>query len=90
MYQRLAELVQSGRDEEAHEYLTNHLPLLPKELQDEIVMKLFVQGAIDEAEELTTIDELQEEAVETGEALLKAQKDLDDTSAQAPTEAKNV
>ena len=76
IYLRLNELIAAGKSDEAKEYLTNHMPILPQELQDEILTKLFMQSVIEEAEEIEMMDELQEEAVETGETLLKALKDI--------------
>lgn len=74
IYSEFSDFVTAGQTDEAKEYLIKNMEHLPQELQDEITAKLFMQAAIDAAQELETLDKLRGEAVEAGEALLAIQE----------------
>lgn len=73
-HDKLADLVAAGKEDEAQEYLSEHLQRLPEDLKNEILGLLFMDAIVQEAQEIESIASLQEQAISTIEVLEAVKK----------------
>lgn len=76
-YGNLSALVAEGKEKEANEYLSHHLSRFPEDLKNEILGKMFFEAIVDEAREIETIADIQEEGVSTIKALEILKKEIE-------------
>lgn len=77
---KIAELVKSKSESDVRAYIDKVFPRLPKAMQDEIMLGMFITSLDDEARELDVISKIQEEG-------LAASAELEAMNAEAQKEA---
>ena len=76
IYKNVGELLESGQVEKAREYLISELPNMPQDLQNELLMELFIDSLQSEVRTREIIARIQERGVTAVEALLDARDEL--------------
>ena len=60
-HDNLSELLVEGREDDAREYVGQHVHRFPEEIRGEIMAEMFLQAIVDEANEIETIADFQKE-----------------------------
>jgi len=77
LYEDFLKIVESGTEQEAKDFLVEHLKEFSQEEQNEIIVAFLGDAIKQQASDETAVADFQKKAVETFEALVEQKKDLE-------------
>lgn len=78
LYAEFKEIIDTGTEEQARQFLTDHMHEFPEDMKRDITMALFEEGLQEAATTEVTARELKQEGIEMMGELQKANRILDD------------
>ncbi|OGG66976.1 hypothetical protein A3C21_02745 [Candidatus Kaiserbacteria bacterium RIFCSPHIGHO2_02_FULL_59_21] len=76
-YEKLAELVSTGKEAEAHDFLASRMKQLPEALQADILGIMLAEAVHEEAREMEAVQQVQKEGVAAMKALVALKESLE-------------
>jgi hypothetical protein len=78
LYAQFREILDTGTEEQAQKFLTDHMGEFPEDMQQTITLALFENGLNEAAESQVAVDNFKQEGIEIIDELEKGKRILDD------------
>ena len=78
LYAQFREILNTGTEEQAQKFLTDHMKEFPEDMQQTITLALFENGINEAAENQKAVEDFKQEGIEIADELEKGKRILDD------------